>query len=88
MASDVILSLILTKPACDSSLVPSIDPLVRGMDVITTLIARSSHANVLGDGISKFKKEHKCVLKSCCIIIIIIIIIIVIVIGKTVLYAP
>ena len=36
---DNLLFLILTKPACDRSLVPSTDPLVYGMDVITTFIA-------------------------------------------------
>ena len=33
--------LILTKPACDTSLDPSIDPLVCGMVVITPFIAWS-----------------------------------------------
>ena len=36
---DRILILILTKLACDRSLVPSTDPFVCGMDVITTFIA-------------------------------------------------
>ena len=36
---DNILILILTKPACDRSLVPSTDPLVCVMDVVTTFIA-------------------------------------------------
>ena len=34
--------LILTKPTCDRSLVPNIDPLVCRMDVITTFIAWST----------------------------------------------
>ena len=38
---DNILILILTKPACDRFLVPSTDPLVCVMDVITTFIAWS-----------------------------------------------
>ena len=36
---DNLLFLIFTKPACYRSLVPSTDPLVCGMDVITTFIA-------------------------------------------------
>ena len=38
---DNILFLLLTKSACDRSLVPSTDPLVCGMDVITTFITWS-----------------------------------------------
>ena len=33
--------LILIKPACDRSLIPSTDPLVCTMDIITTFIARN-----------------------------------------------
>ena len=36
---DILIFLMLTKPACDRSLVASIDPLVCGMDVTTTFIA-------------------------------------------------
>ena len=36
---DNLLFLILTKPASDRSMVPSTDPLVCGMDVVTTFIA-------------------------------------------------
>ena len=52
-----ILFLILTKPACDRSLVPSIDPLVYEMDVTTTFIAWStmtSLRSVKGHGIPTF----------------------------------
>ena len=48
---DNILSLILTKPACDRSLVPSTDPLVSVMDVIAFI---ACHVIVLGHGTSTF----------------------------------
>ena len=38
----IILFLILAKPACDSSLVPSSDTFTCGMDFISTSIARST----------------------------------------------
>ena len=49
--SDIILFLILTKLACDSSLVPSIDP-VCGMDVSNNFYSSEYHDIVLGHGIS------------------------------------
>ena len=39
---DILLFLMLTKPACERSLVPLIGPLVCGMDVTTTFIAWST----------------------------------------------
>ena len=50
---DKILFLVLTKPAWDGSLVPSTDPLVCVMDVITTFIAWNIII-VLGHGTSTF----------------------------------
>ena len=39
---DILLVLMLTRPTCDRSLVPSVDYLVCGMDVTTTCIAWST----------------------------------------------
>ena len=50
---DKILFLVLTKPACDRSLVPSTDPLVCMMDDITNFIAWNIII-VLGHGTSTF----------------------------------